>query len=207
MKLTGIDPGFDPSGVLSFELVVPGDSTAERKLEVAETLVARLEDDPRVTSAGLRGLPPLSAGIIIIHCDVADSGRQDSGRDDGRAADADAGRAHADAPSEPGLSARVGCAPRRRASGSTSAQAPAPAVLVSRPYADHYFPNGNAVGATLTVLGGRRRRISVVTIAGVVDDIHLGNLEQAAERVVFLDPRQSLGAQRTPRRRRPTGSS
>ena len=66
MKLTGIDPGFDPSGVLSFELVVPGDSTAERKLEVAETLVARLENDPRVTSAGFADIPPLSAGIMIV---------------------------------------------------------------------------------------------------------------------------------------------
>jgi ABC-type antimicrobial peptide transport system permease subunit len=33
---------------------------------------------------------------------------------------------------------------------------------------------------------------TVVTIAGVVDDFHLGNLEQAAERVVFIDPRQAL---------------
>jgi putative ABC transport system permease protein len=37
---------------------------------------------------------------------------------------------------------------------------------------------------------------SVVTIAGVVDDFHLGNLDQAAERVVFIDPRQALALPR-----------
>jgi hypothetical protein len=71
----------------------------------------------------------------------------------------------------------------------------APAVLVSRPYADHYFPNRNAVGASLTVLNPLVGD-SVVTIAGVVDDLHLRNLDQDAERVVFIDPRHALTAPR-----------
>jgi hypothetical protein len=78
-----------------------------------------------------------------------------------------------------------------------------PAVLVSRPYAEHYFPNGNAVGATLTAggsaSGGPGAGPLVVTIAGVVDDIHLGRLEGRAERVIFMDPRQVLARQPTPR--------
>jgi hypothetical protein len=71
-----------------------------------------------------------------------------------------------------------------------------PAVLVSRAYADHYFPDGNAVGASMTVIGRGGVVTGVITIAGVVDDFHLGNLEQAAERVVFIDPRQALTAPR-----------
>jgi putative ABC transport system permease protein len=75
-----------------------------------------------------------------------------------------------------------------------------PAVIVSRPYADHYFPDGNAVGATLTVgnpqaVGGP----TAVTIAGIIDDIRLGGLEGRAERVLFLDPRETLARQPTPR--------
>jgi putative ABC transport system permease protein len=38
-----------------------------------------------------------------------------------------------------------------------------------------------------------------VTVAGVVDDIHLGRLEGRPERVIFLDPRQNLARQPTPR--------
>jgi hypothetical protein len=73
-------------------------------------------------------------------------------------------------------------------------------VLVTRPYADAYFPNGDAVGGTLTVAGPQAPTgPNAVTIAGVVDDLHLGNLERAPERVIFLDPRQSLARQRTPR--------
>jgi hypothetical protein len=69
-------------------------------------------------------------------------------------------------------------------------------VLVSRPYADAYFPDGKAVGASITVLGAGGVPTGVVTVAGVVDDFHLRNLEQAAERVVFIDPRQALAVPR-----------
>jgi predicted lysophospholipase L1 biosynthesis ABC-type transport system permease subunit len=65
-----------------------------------------------------------------------------------------------------------------------------PAVLVTRPFAERYFPNGDAVGATMT------SGANVVTIAGVVDDIHLGRLEGEPERAVFLDVRQMLEANR-----------
>jgi hypothetical protein len=70
-----------------------------------------------------------------------------------------------------------------------------PSVFVSRPYAERYFPNGNAVGATLTVGGPPGTPTGIVTIAGVVDDIHLGRLEGEAEKVVFVDPRQTLARQ------------
>jgi hypothetical protein len=74
----------------------------------------------------------------------------------------------------------------------------APAVLVSRPYADAYFPDGKAVGASMTVLGAGGVPTGVVTIAGVVDNVHLRNHEQTAERVVFIDPRQALTVPRGP---------
>jgi putative ABC transport system permease protein len=72
-----------------------------------------------------------------------------------------------------------------------------PAVLVSRAYAERYFPGRPAVGATLRMNG------RTVTVAGVVGDIHLGALEQAPERAVFIDARQIIetlraGAPRSP---------
>jgi len=201
MKLTGIDPGFDPSGVLSFELVVPGDSTAERKLEVAETLVARLENDPRVTSAGFADIPPLSAGIMIVMGMFAPEGKTLPEMMEEQRTQTPEERTQTRQVS-PGYLRALGA----RLVGGTWLDERAetgPAVLVSRPYAEHYFPNGNAVGATLTAggsaSGGPGAGPLVVTIAGVVDDIHLGRLEGRAERVVFLDPRENLARQRTPR--------
>ena len=197
-KLTGIDPGFDPRGVLSFELVVPGDSTAERKLEVADAVVARLQGDARVVAAGFTDIPPLTQGInIIMGVFVPEGKTQTEMQEEQRTQTADertqtrqvsAGYLRA-------LGARLVAGEWLDQRAGTG-----PAVLVSRPYAEHYFPNGNAVGATLTSAGGPASGNSeTVTIAGVVDDLHLGSLERTAERVIFLDPRQVLARQRAPR--------
>jgi predicted permease len=198
MKLTGIDPGFDPNGVLSFELVVPGDSTAERKLEIAETLVTRLEAHSGVTSAGFTDIPPLTPAFMITmgsfipegwtQAQMQEEQRTQSPENFVQTRQVSAGFLRA-------LGARLAAGTwldERTGAG--------PAVLVSRPYADHYFPNGNAVGATLTVAGPQAPTgPTAVTIAGVVDDLHLGNLERSAERAIFLDPRLTLARQRTPR--------
>ncbi len=200
MKLTGIDPGFDARGVLSFELVVPGDSTAERKLEVAETLVARLEAHPRVTSAGFADLPPLTPQISFVSMLLVPEGKTGFELLEEQRTQPRAERTQTRQTS-PGYLRALGA---RLVAGEwlDERAGAAPTVLVSRPYADHYFPNGNAAGATMTVVpsGG------VVTIAGVVDDFFLGNLESAAERVVFIDPRMALAAQPTPRPPQANGS-
>jgi predicted permease len=197
MKLTGIDPGFDANGVLSFELVVPGDSTAERKLEIAETLVARLESDPRVTGAGFTDIPPMTGFMIIQGLFVPPGKTQAEMQEEMRTQTAEQ-RVQTRQVS-PGYLRALGA---RLVAGSwiDEQTSGGPSVLVTRPYADAYFPNGDAVGGTLTVAGPQAPTgPNAVTIAGVVDDLHLGNLERAPERVIFLDPRQSLARQRTPR--------
>jgi putative ABC transport system permease protein len=202
MKLTGIDTGFDPNGVLSFELVVPGDSTAERKLEVAETLVARLENDPRVTSAGFSDVPPLIGNIRIVMgffipegttaAEMAEEQRTQTPDESTQTRQVSPGYLRA-------LGARLVAGTWVDERAETG-----PAVLVSRQYAEHYFPNGNAVGATLTGSGPPGAPAPpagvatyAVTVAGVVDDVHLGRLEGRPERVIFLDPRQNLARLRS----------
>jgi putative ABC transport system permease protein len=63
-------------------------------------------------------------------------------------------------------------------------------VLVTRQYADRYFADRRAVGASL--LSGAR----VATIVGVVDDIILGSIAAQPQSVVFMEPGQSLAVQR-----------
>jgi hypothetical protein len=63
-------------------------------------------------------------------------------------------------------------------------------VVVTRPYAERFFPERSAIGATAS--DGLR----VATIVGVVDDIHLGGLDSEPERAVFIDARQQLNLQR-----------
>jgi predicted permease len=196
MKLTGIDPGFDARGVLSFELVVPGDSTAERKLEVAETLVARLTADSRVTGAGFTDVPPLTPSFMLVTGSFVPEGWTQAQLQEEQRTLTPEQRVQTRQVS-PGYLRALGA--RLIGGGWVDEQTNSgPAVLLSRAYAEHYFPNGNAAGATMTVVGGAQNG-SVVTIAGVLDDIHLGRLEGAPERVIFLDPRQVLAGQRTPR--------
>jgi putative ABC transport system permease protein len=194
LKLTGISTGIDPQGVLSFELVVPGDSTAERKLEVAETLVARLESDSRVTSAGFADIPPLVPGIILFSANFVPEGMTQAELNEQQRTQAPNERTQTRQVS-PGYLRSLGA---RLVAGNWLDQRTdtGPAILVTRPFAEQYFPGGNAVGATMT------SGPDVVTIAGVVDDIHLGRLEGEPERAVFLDPRQMLAvARRAPQGR------
>jgi predicted permease len=202
MRLTGIDTGLDPKGVLSFELVVPGDSTAERKLEVAEALVARLENDPRVTSAGFSDVPPLIGNVMIVMGFFIPEGKTPADMAEEQRSETPEERTQTRQVS-PGYLRALGA---RLVAGAWLDQRAetGPAVLVSRPYAEHYFPNGNAVGATLTASGPPGApappaglATDAVTVAGVVDDIRLGRLEGRPERVIFLDPRQNLARLRS----------
>jgi putative ABC transport system permease protein len=198
LKLTGISTGIDPEGVLSFELVVPGDSTAERKLEVAETLVARLEGDSRVTSAGFADIPPLVPGIILFSMNFVPEGMTQAELSEEQRTQAPTERTQTRQTS-PGYLRSLGA---RLVAGNwlDEAASAGPAILVTRPFAERYFPGGNAVGATMT------SGPNVVTIAGVVDDIHLGRLEGEPERAIFVDPRQMLAvARRAPTSPGPPG--
>ena len=189
MKLTGIDTGFDARGVLSFSLVVPGESTAERKLEVAEALAARLISDGRVTSAGFADVPPLTPGIMLIMGAFVPEGRTQAELNEEQRGQAPNERTQSRLVS-PGYLRALGA----RLVGGTWLDERAdsgPAVLVTRPFAEHYFPDGNAVGAAMTWNGG-----NVVTIAGVLDDLHLGGLEGQPERAVFIDARHMLETRR-----------
>ena len=188
VKLTGLDTGFDTRGVLTFDLVVPGNSTAERKLEVAEALAARLTSDPRVTAAGFAEAPPLLPSFTFVSAIVVPEGKTDAEmREEQRTqpmTDVTQTRQQS-----PGYLRALGA---HLVAGSwlDERTESGPAVLVSRAYAERYFPGRSAVGATLQMNG------RPVTLAGVVDDIHLGALEQAPERAVFIDARQILEALR-----------
>jgi len=187
LRLSGIDPGFDPRGALSFELVVPGDSTAERKLEAAETLVARLEGHPSVTSAGFTNMAPLSPGFILFMGSFIPEGVSQAEVQEEERTLLPAQRTQSRVVS-PGYLQALGA---RLVEGSwTGEPGAAYTVLVTRPYAQRYFPERSAVGAT----AGDGLRVA--TIVGVVDDIHLGGLDTEPERAVFIDARQMLNLQR-----------
>jgi hypothetical protein len=60
-----IETGFDPQRTLSFEVVMPGEYAAERRIAAAEQLIARLRAHPQVTSVGFTSAPPLQPGLNL----------------------------------------------------------------------------------------------------------------------------------------------
>jgi putative ABC transport system permease protein len=188
LKLAAVDAGFDARGVLSFDVVVPGSATAERRLEIAQALAARLREHPRVTAAGFSDRPPLTPGFWITATFVPE------GMTAGEAREAE----NTLPPPQRTQTRNVSSGYLRAlgaklVEGAWLADSPSRAdftVLVSRPYAQRYFPGRSAVGATLSSGAG------TATIVGVVDDIHLGGLDGPPESVVFMEPGQSLAAQR-----------
>ncbi len=195
LKVTGLDTGFDTSGALAFDLVVPGDSTAERKLEVAETLAARLTSDPRITAAGFSEAPPLLPSFVFVSANIVPEGKTDADMREEQRTQTMTEIAQTRQMSPAYL--RALGAHLVAGSWLDERTEPGPAALVTKAYAERYFPGRSAVGATLRVNG------VTVTVAGVVGDVHLGALEQAPERAVFLDARQIIeslraGAPRSP---------
>ena len=59
-KLTAVDRGYNPAGVLAFQLVFPAEYSIARKAETIESLLTRLQAVPNVESAGFS-----RAGILI----------------------------------------------------------------------------------------------------------------------------------------------
>ena len=197
LKLATVDPGFDARGVLNFELVVPDGATAERKLEVAQALTSRLQRHPRVIAAGFTDIPPLAGNLTISMGSFTPAGMTG----------AEMREAESTLP-PPRTQTRIVSSGYLRALGARLAAGtwledePSPnssTVLVSRQYAQAYFAGRSAVGATL------RRGNRDATIVGVVDDIHLRNLEGAPERVVFIEPGQFLSALRATQPQPPAG--
>ncbi|MCC6201630.1 MAG: ABC transporter permease [Gammaproteobacteria bacterium] len=189
LRLAAVDPGFDPRGVLSFELVVPGDATAARKLEVAEALAARLGDRPGITAAGFTDIPPLAAGLFITMGNFTPEGMTDAEMRDVENTLPPERRTQTRLVS-PGYLRALGA---RLVAGSwlddRSGRAELP-VLVSQTYAQKYLPDRDAVGTTLRTNGRN------ATIVGVVDDIHLNSLEDDPGSVVFIDAGQFLPVRR-----------
>jgi predicted permease len=188
VKLAAVDAGFDARGVLSFDVVVPGTATPERRLEVAQALAARLQEHPRVTAAGFSDRPPLTPGFWITATFVPE------GMTAAEAREADNALPQIQRAQTRNVSSGyLRALGARLVEGAWLEDSPSAAdftVLVSRPYAQRYFPGRSAVGATLSSGAG------TATIVGVVDDIHLGGLQGEPESVVFMEPSQSLAAQR-----------
>ena len=64
VEMLNVPRGYDPTNVLSFQLVLPQEYPLSRKETLAHDLASRLSALPNVESAGFASLPPLAGGVF-----------------------------------------------------------------------------------------------------------------------------------------------
>lgn len=182
LNLQGVGLGYDPEGVVAYQLVLPQEYATVRKTEVIADILARVRAAPQVASAGFS-----YAGVLIGVEDTVGTFVPPGRARDEVAADRDRPRLRS---LSPGYLEAVGA---RLSAGrwlaDEDATRAAPAVLINQTVARRYFADGQAVGARLDWFGSSDVP-TPVTIVGVVEDIREGSLERQPHAEVFLDYRQ-----------------
>jgi predicted permease len=203
-----VETGFDPERTLSFEVVMPGESAAERRIAAAEKLITRLRAHPQVISVGFTSAPPLQPGLNLpggvpvlppsasITMDFAPQGTSAEARNEEEDRDRGALRTQTRFVSSGYLQALGARLVEGRWFTGDETAAAGMTVLVSRPFVQRYFPAGDAIGSTISM----RPPFGTMTIVGVVDDMRLRGLDRPADRAIFIEPQQLVHAVQAARR-------
>ena len=175
--LSAIDPGFDPSRVLTFR-VAPGAARYPDSEDVArfyDTLLEKVRAIPGVTTAGAASFLPMTGGIGGLGRAVSrhrDRGRSTGARRQGAELGVpprDAGLLRNDA--HPVIEGRtfIGDDHQRRLGSA----------IISESLKNRYWPRSSALGKKVTIAGAPAR------VVGVVGDVHDTAPDAPVEPVVY----------------------
>jgi putative ABC transport system permease protein len=187
VNLTGVEKGYDPTNVLAFQLVLPGEYSTARKAESIEAVLGAIRAVPGVSTAGFA-----YAGILIGVQDTVGS-FVPSGRAP-EAVDAPQDRPRLKSLSAGYLeSAGATLLEGRLLSERDSAQAP-PVIVINRAVQRRFFGNASPVGAFMDWYWVRGTHVPV-QVVGVVADIREGALHREPYPEIFMDYRQVIALQ------------
>jgi putative ABC transport system permease protein len=186
-KLVAVDKGYDPAGALAFQLVLPADYPASRKVESIEAVLRATRAIPDVAAAGFAYaglLVPVqnTVGSFVPPGQTLEAVSRGTDRPRLRALSA----GYLEAAGATLLSGR----PIRDGDG---ASAPTVAVI-NRTVQRRYFGDADPVGAVM-VWHGAQGLTAPVQIVGVVADVRQTALAREAWPEVFMDYRQVTALQ------------
>ncbi len=182
-RLARVDPGWNPSGVLTFYFVMPQDYSTARKAELIETLLTELRRLPEVRSAGYTYAGPLLGIVDTIGAFVPPGRTPDEMRN------------HPDTPQLRTMSdgflqtMDVRLLSGRLLDARDDAAAP-PVLLVNRALVRQFFNNEDPVGRFVHFDG--RMEYPPQQIVGVIDDMRQSRLDREPVPQMFADYRQVL---------------
>ncbi|HMB53530.1 MAG TPA: ADOP family duplicated permease, partial [Thermoanaerobaculia bacterium] len=180
LELSGVDPGFEPSGVTAVDLSLSGgEYGTPGVLDFYARLDERLGGLAGVEAAGAAGFLPLDAGRGDVNFEI-----------EGRERPEDQVKPSADwQVVTPGYleALRYRLSAGRLLDGRDREDAPGAAV-VNRTLAEAYWPGESPIGARLNLLGGTQPEVA--TVVGVVEDVKNLGLDAGPQKEIFLAHRQ-----------------
>ena len=187
LKLSAVENGYDPSNVLTFQLVLPADYSIARKVDTLEALLERFRATPTIKSAGFTRAGILIPEEITVGTFVPPGRTLEAMRAD---------------PSKPRLrpvsrgyltAMGVRVLEGREFVDADSATA-SPVIVVNRTVARRYFGADSPVGQFVDWHAGKGSP-SRMQVVGVVDDVRNVSPDRVAVPEIFIDYRQSLALQ------------
>ena len=184
LRLSDVDTGYDPDGVLAFQLVLPEDDPTARKASTIADILDRLRATPAVQAAGFSNAGALvgivdRAGYFVPPGRSAEEIRQDSNAPYVRSIEG----GYLEAMGIPLVAGRT--------FGPGDGAGSPPVVIINRVLSERYFGDGNPVGATLAWYGGDDPP-AMLEVIGVIENVRHGRIQQEPTPEVIFDYRQML---------------
>jgi putative ABC transport system permease protein len=187
VKLATVEKGYDPSNVLTFQLVFPPDYSVVRKTDTIEALLARLRATPGVESTGVARAGVLipeqiSVGTFVPRGRTLDEMRADPAKP--RLRPVSAGFLTA-------MGVRVLDGREFVAADTSTAM---PVIVMNRTVARRFFRAASPVGQVVDWFVGKLPPTQV-QVVGVVEDVRNVSPDRESFPEIFIDYRQSLALQ------------
>jgi putative ABC transport system permease protein len=188
LRLTQVDKGYDPTGVLALQLVLPDGYAPARTVAAIEHILQRLRAIPGVQEAGFSYV-----GVLVGIQNTLGSFVPPGWAVETVAGDVDRPRLKSlSAGYLESIGARVA---RGRLLTDADGATAAPVVVVNRTVAHRYFGTSDCVGSYMDWHNQDRQPVRV-QIVGVIDDVRQGSIDREPYPEIFMDYRQLISIQR-----------
>jgi predicted permease len=171
LRLSEVRPGFDAEHVVTSRVLLPyARYGPASRLEFFEALVREARAIPGTRDVALTAWVPLSGDRHDVAIEVED--------DRSSAGGAEHAVAHVDGPYFQAMRIPLR---RGRTFGPQDAERPSDEAIVSRAFAERYWPGASPLGRRIRPLGGRW-----YTVVGEVGDAHYDSLEEPANEMAYF---------------------
>ena len=179
LRLSNVDPGYDPESVLTFQVALPQTRYPEaQRVQFYEQALSRLQELPGVQAAGMASTLPLQPGVMRLSMNI--QGRPEPTRPEEMVI-ADVRVISPQYVKALGLTILDG-----RGFNDNDREGQPPVLMVNRTFADRYFAGETPIGQKM-----RLGAPDPFEIVGLVDDVRHAGLDADAQPEVYLDYRQA----------------